>query len=347
MSSWSACGALLIALAAGHASRPVQDAAPAPAAAPEVVELAYAWPREGSVRVREMRKKRGQEASFAYTLRFGPDPAGDGSVIDFTDWEFLSINGRDNTQRGFKKVASELAPVLQVIPSLRISARGEFLECIGLDTLVERFLQSLRARGSEESEIQEFQAALADPRALAVIAEATAKGWRFWAGGLIGYRFELGTERCEEGEYPCNVPGMTLRGKTVYKSARRVVDGGADCLELVVRTDYEPESVRAMMLAIWDLFKEESSSEVRDQLKEATAFEELDGVWEISTLQPHRVESRSVMHLRYDEGRGMQEVEQLETRSFVFDWSALESPADLGKEQPEQEKPEDEDEEQE
>ncbi len=92
--------------------------------------------------VKAKMQKKGNESTASYEVRIAPGND-DEMTLEFRDFQFLSINGKDVSD---PKVAAQLGPVASLassLPTMRLSSSGEYLGTSGLETLMDRLLAAM------------------------------------------------------------------------------------------------------------------------------------------------------------------------------------------------------------
>ncbi len=155
----------------------------------------FGWPVPVSAVVKAKMHKKGNESTATYSVRMSQRNAEE-IALEFHDFKFLTLNGRDATDPRVVAQLGPLASLTSTLPTMRLSNKGAYLGTIGLESMMHRLLAALPDEMDEASRtglLNYFQS----PKVQALMQQKSGEMWNVWVGAWNGLELE---------------PGQTLKG---------------------------------------------------------------------------------------------------------------------------------------
>jgi len=275
------------------------------------------WPDEGSVRMTVEIQRENGSGSYACTLSWAPEELADrapedarpGTIVRYSDFDVLSLNGKTKDEDGFEALANALAPALAAVPPFRVDADGEFDALIELDAAFESAYASL-APGA----LSTIRALLADPMNRAVIQNSAAEEWAWWGSFWNGYESAPGEAVASEISLPSGLTGTPIEGVLTMECIDRHERDGAEAVHMRARTEYDPDDMLRVTLATLRMTSGEDVPD--DAIAGVSRVDEVDGVYLLDGLRP--LEVRWSKTFAVDDGTGPRE--RVERKQWSFVW---------------------------
>ena len=173
----------------------------------------FAWPVPVSVGVEAEVERRDVRSRARYVVDLRA--AEDGELaLDFRDFEFLSLNGEDARDPRVAAAIAPLAAVTGALPTMRLSAAGEYLGTRGLNLVVQRIEQLLPA-DMDTQQRQQISRGLRSPQMQSMMAQRSGDTWNTWVGAWNGLDIEPGGTLSAKA--PLEVMGRAIEQEVLFE----------------------------------------------------------------------------------------------------------------------------------
>lgn len=285
--------------------------------------LTFSWPVPGKVRVTETALKKGRTAVFQYDLITKPVANSRDIEVSYRRFEFVSIQGLDlNSAEIRQKLAPTLA-IMSALPSFRINPKGELLEVIGFEEMLQRVLDTSLLAGNIDAKVRnKVISMLSEPTTIATLKEKTANYWDAWVGAWIGLPNKPGAVYNLGGEYTAfgaNVPYAAQIKQLKTKGSSKP---GKVSFRLTSQADGDAMKNAVAGLMHKTITGKSSSRNTFDlsMIQFADRTTTIGIVTDARTLRPELVLTESIVKIKM---QGEDPQEQLERRKYEFDWLNL------------------------
>lgn len=321
---WAALG--LTACTAVAPAPPSADLPPAvlpPPAAEPALALRFAWPAQGSVRVRETVSRKGHTAEVAYELAWAPHPEG-GFVLEQRDRRWTAIDGVALTEEPTPAQLAAAGLSESVHPRLWIGADGRLQELLDLAAIAEPVVRQAQANPAlSDAERQEIATAMQSPAALEMLGAATRQKWQCWVGAWIGAEIAPGATAIREEQLPILQIGSAQARVTMRAQAPEPIEG-AVLIRLSLDTVFDPESLAAAARAVparaLTAQAQALQQEMVANLGRIERQEHVELLTDPATLMPRQALRRTAMEVFDKKGASLGA--QTEEFLYVFEWPA-------------------------
>lgn len=303
---------------------PVEETAPAPvtpSASVAPIALRFAWPREGSVQVKETVRRKGHTAEFAYELAWTPDEQG-GFVIEHRDHRCTSLDGVaiDAATASMMLAASGFEDI--GYPRLRISAEGELVELLDMDLFIQPLIsKALEAPGIPEEERQEIATVMQSDGARSLFEAPSRQQWHAWAGAWRGGEVTPGSPAIHEEESP-SAFGTTLKSTIKITADAPVTIEGRRQIRLHLETVFDPTSLTQAALSMPALAMTARAQALQkaeaERVGRMERRDQLEVLTDPDTLMPLRVLRRSERAVYDKAGASMEAVKEQYLYEFIW-----------------------------
>lgn len=268
--------------------------------------LVFAWPRVGSVHVREEALVAGVRATTSYLLHWAPEPERRAVRVEYGQHELVEVGGTPASDPSLREEVERYRELVRATPAFIVSDLGELLDLANLDEVRRLSVEYARARGMPQAELEAYAQAVADPGFELSVRRRVGETWQSWVGLLLAERIRLGgvVERTLE------IPVTDTQ--TAY-SPRRIqaelvpVEGGKPRVAIRMVASLDAEALRLMLSA------------TNTRVEGVSRVDDLDGVWELETMRPIRVHRRTTIVTRV----GQVQRTETEEHSYAFSWPDL------------------------
>lgn len=290
---------------------------------PERVTPKFAWPEEGSVKVKEFKSKRGQKAVVSYELTWKPDGEGTGSILSNRGFRFESING---VSAAHPEIAAELkrfAGLEAVYPDMHIDLEGNLIRFKNWDQIMNQTLELVGEldAGSEENRAQ-LEQAFTGPVFRKVMEEKTRAYWDVWVGAWVG--FDMMTGESETFETTSEViDGIELPGDVTITCNDVLYYEGEKCFFATIETEWDTAGIKDYLARFVDaLFEGGDIDFPVEAIESFRRYDRVAGTYEIATLRPRDVKTYTSIEVtaRDDPEDEPETRTRLEEHRYVFDW---------------------------
>ena len=237
--------------------------------------------------------------------------------LEFRDFKFLTLNGKDV---GHPRVASQvdpLIPLLANLPTIRLSTDGEYLGTIGLETMFQRLL-SLIPDEIDDRERHALVEYAESAKVRALMQQRSGEIWNLWVGAWHGLDLDPG--RNLMGSIPVKILDQEIAqqiliehvGAAQYHSCcvrirRTTIVEGSDALRLFRRTNPIAQGGSA----------EKAGAGDPTEFVSARSINVTEVITEPYNLIPRHVSSETNVSLRSVDGRDHVSTEK---KTYWFDW---------------------------
>jgi len=290
---------------------------------PERVSPAFAWPEEGSVGVKETVSKKGHKGVVSYELSWKPDEEGTGSIVSNRGFRFESING---VSAANPRVAAELevfAGLDSVYPDLHIDREGNLIGFRNWDAIMAQTLEIMRqTEAASHEKWDRFEQIMRNPAFRTVMERKTAAYWDVWVGAWVG--LDMMTGETETFDTTSGlVGGAEIPGKVSVQCHTVLVYGGRKCFRATVETEWNPAGMKEFLPQMLGVLLEGEDVDFPiDRLVSCRRHDRVSGVYEIETLRPRDVKTRTSIEVvvKEDPDGEPQKKTRLEEHRYTFDW---------------------------
>jgi hypothetical protein len=293
----------------------------APAAPDPVIALRFAWPREGSVQVKETVRRKGHTAEFSYELAWSPDEQG-GFVMEHRDHRCTGLDGVaiDAATASMMLAASGFEGIGN--PRMRISAAGELVELLDMDQFLEPLIgKAIEAPGIPEEERQEIATVMRSEGARSLFEAPSRQQWHAWAGAWCGEVVNPAAPATREEESP-SAFGTTLKSTVRIEADPPATVDGRRQIRLRRATVFDPASLTEAALSMPALAMTARAQALhKDEAQRVGRMErqdDLEVLTDPDTLIPLRVLRRSLRTVFDKSGASMETVK--EQYLYEFEW---------------------------
>ena len=276
----------------------------------------FAWPVPVTAVVKAKMQKKGNESTATYAVRVMPGND-DEMTLEFRDFQFLSINGKDVTD---PKVAAQLGPVASLassLPSMRLSGSGEYLGTSGLDTLMDRLMAAMPGELDGEARaglINYYRS----PKVQALMQQKSGEMWTVWVGAWNG--LELDPGQSLKGTVPVQVMGREIQQQILIEHLG-AAEGYPCCVRLRMTTVVDgPEVLQLVTGMLQDMATVMArAGETFDptQFTSARATNVTEVITRPSSLMPRHASSKAEVLIRLADDSSHT---QTDRKWFWFEW---------------------------
>jgi len=283
-------------------------------AASEVVNLRFAWPTTGSVRVREELLRKGNRATLNYELSWQPES--DDRVVLTHEQVRLAMLNRDMSNPKIRQAVREAQAIATVVPQLHVSSAGALVSFEPIAAAIERTASALR-KEVEEDLVRQMHEFLARPNKGALLEAKLTEVWGYWVGDWAGMQVARGLQ----AQLPVD---REKTGGVIAQISVQVTDRthfrGVPCVEILRTSTANEAPMKAKLVAMMRAQGAKSADL-------AARIERVDGEWFVrgifSTdglrpLEVHTSRSKLIWFTRQKEP-----VEEREDHSYFFSWGDL------------------------
>ncbi len=270
----------------------------------------FNWPIPGRVQVTDTAFKKGKTGKTRYVLKISRLSDG-GAKVEFTDFEFLELEGFDLDSAVMRKVLAPVLAMTKLIPSFKIDRAGNLIEVMGMEALIEELLQ----QEEDEAVRAQLTKALKAPELAATMEAAAASYWQQWVGYWIGLDLARGEAR--DGEQESTFLGVTVAQSVIIKNL-------GESLNYPGKTHLKLEAIiggEAVVKAVTAALREHGTNpnEVPvDLVEQAEKSLIVEVVTDVQTLMPVYVKTEESAKVK---PKGEELRTQIERHEYGFDWS--------------------------
>ena len=274
----------------------------------------FDWPIPGRVQVTDTTFKKGKTAKTRYLLKISKIPNG-GAKIEFTDFEFLELEGFDPESAVIRKVLAPVLAMAKLIPSFKIDGSGNLLEVMGMEEAIDELLQ----QEEDEAVRAQIAKALKSPELAATMEASAASYWQQWVGYWIGLDLARGEER--DGEQESTFLGVTVAQSVTIKNL-------GESLNYPGKTHLKLEAIiegEALVKAVIEALREAETRMGRnpngipvDLVEQGEKSLIVELVTDVQTLMPVYVKTEEIAKVK---PKGEELRTQIERHEYEFDWS--------------------------
>ena len=211
----------------------------------------FGWPVPVSAVVKAKMHKKGNESTATYTVRMSQRNSEE-ITLEFRDFKFLTLNGRDASDPRIIAQLGPLASLTSALPTMRLSNHGEYLGTIGLETMMHRLLAAMPEEMDESNRtglLDYFQS----PKVQALMQQKSGEMWNVWVGAWNGLDLEPG--QTLKGTVPVKVMDKELSQQFLIEHLG-AAESYPDCVRLRLTTIVEgPDVLQLMTGMLQDMAK--------------------------------------------------------------------------------------------
>ena len=273
-------------------------------------QFLFDWAADARAEVRSRAVKRGDESTARYGIRL--ERLGDGEWrLSFEDFTLLSVNGEDATTPSYRARLGPLAALTSTLPSMQLSARGDYLGTVGLDETTARLLQAL-PDGLDPSLRERIVQQFNSDAMQRLLQQKSGETWNIWVGAWNGLDLEPGQSLA--GTAPVAVVDSQLEQSIRVEHLGEERGYCADCVRLRLTTIVEGPEVLDLVAG---LVRELGGEERREDFVSARSMNVSEVVTDPRTLTPYYASSNTEVMLR---GEGGENHSRHDRKEFWFDW---------------------------
>jgi hypothetical protein len=290
-------------------------AAQAPASAPA---LRFAWPTPSRVTVTQRSLKKGKRAVLRYDAVLSARMGG-GYELKLDKIQFLELEGRDVSKGPLPPEVKTALAMASALPTVVISAEGEFVDVMGLDEVVEHILKQTP---NEKGRRDKIRAVFAQPAVAQAMKQKAGDFWQAWVGAWVGMDVAAGQERV--AMVPLQMPLGSVDGTVTLRHRGPVTEHkGAVRLEMETVLEGEPfrkEMVNMLSQMVQAAGAQEGTEppDFEAMLQSARRVSTVEVVTDPATLRPYSARMVQVTQVQVED----QQNEQREEQEYRFTWPA-------------------------
>jgi hypothetical protein len=158
--------------------------------------FAFGWPVPATARVKSTVEKDGLVSTASYRVSLAaPADAQDGELeLAFAEFALLTLNGEDATRPEALAALGPLAALTSALPSMRLSATGDYRGVRGLNLVLQRVLEMLPA-DTPARERAQLERVLRSPRMQDLLQQKSGEIWNVWVGAYPWRRSAANSSR--------------------------------------------------------------------------------------------------------------------------------------------------------
>ena len=202
----------------------------------------FGWPVPVSAVVKAKMDKKGNESTATYTVRMSQRNSEE-ITLEFHDFKFLTLNGRDASDPRVVAQLGPLASLTSALPTIRLSNHGDYLGTTGLETMMSRLLAAMPEEMDESTRtglLDYFQS----PKVQALMQQKSGEMWNVWVGAWNGLDLEPG--QTLKGTVPVRVMGKELSQQLLIEHLG-AAESYPDCVRVRMTTIVEGPDVLQLM----------------------------------------------------------------------------------------------------
>ncbi|HMP84292.1 MAG TPA: hypothetical protein PKA41_16460 [Verrucomicrobiota bacterium] len=280
--------------------------------------LRFEWPSNDSFEVTEIILKQGNQMEIHFKCQIVE--TNQEFILRWLDAEILSFNGEKVSES--LALQHELAPVqpLFKFPPFRISATGEFLEVIGLQTAMEESNQQLDKIAPERpKESREFFQNFGETDAgKALLNKTYGKIWETWVGLWTDLNIAEGETISDEVMMPFGYEDH-IPAKVAFRNLG-AVKTNRNLLKLEYKEQLTANNVGSAINRFTDRLAQETEMRTAEPLAEDGSFERLTTIdvhTDHRTLKPHWARRLVVTTVSVP---GEENLTETESHEYRFHW---------------------------
>ncbi|MGR8921538.1 MAG: hypothetical protein ACU85V_18135, partial [Gammaproteobacteria bacterium] len=270
----------------------------------------FAWPVPASVTVEARVEKRDNTSTARY--RVDLSPAADGELaLDFRNFEFVTLNGVDARE---PQVAAQLGPVATLtalLPTMRISAAGEYLGTVGIADMLERVLAAV-PNDMDAATRERLDEYFRSPQVQAMMQQKSGEVWTVWVGAWNGV--ELAAGESLTGTVPVAVMSHDLVQNVLVEHLGPAAGACANCVRLRMTTVMEGPEV---MQLVAGMVRELAGDDQAGAFVSARSMNVTEVVTDPADLRPRFASSSAEVTLTDSSDQAYR---QTDRREYRFDW---------------------------
>ena len=284
--------------------------------------LTFAWGERGEVRVFDSTLKQGKESETTFVLRWEPIEGTDDLLVEMADMAFVSYGGVPADDPSLAMAMGMLEPMLQVVPSFRITRAGDLVEVGDVGEALEAVLALYESEEGGEQKTAMLRQAFGSPQAQALVTNSIVENWTAWVGFWAGFEGEYDENYVVENDAVALAPqfDIAVGGSVEHR--------GMEALEASMTAVADPERLMLRMVGFFDAITDEEDEALRQARKRiASSFESAErvdsfgGLYALDGLRPLEVTTEMRVRVTVVDGEPQQ---QIERHRYRFEWPGLE-----------------------
>ncbi len=293
--------------------------APQEEASLQPITLEFGWPDQGEVLVVEETLKKGSRMKASYRLSWEPVKEGEGFALEYKDYMFLELDGRDVTGSHLQE---KLAPVLamtQSLPKMIIAPDGSLAGFEEFDAMIERLLGSEAfTKNLKEEDIENVRQALSRPEVQTMMRDRYGEIWTNWVGMWTGLEVTRGDK---------SVIGLDMEisggviPELLFEYGDRKESRGKECVEIKMTGIADESALRESVAGLMGNLAPDAAGEAIQGIEKVARTDTCRSILCLDGLRPSEVFTSSKTQITM-EGAEAPTV-TLEEHRYMFYWDDL------------------------
>ena len=276
--------------------------------------LRFAWGLPASATITVTENQGGTQSKARYKLTASQVSA-DRVSIDFSDFEFLEINGQ-NAQT--VQIPANVQALSRAVPSYIVSIEtGQLLEIVNFDDAIAAAISVLPQNDTKT--IEKIKQFLTSPQIRSLLYAKSGDMWNAFVGGWVGLDIPAGKSMNNVVDIPV---GDAALATAVTYSNFGYVDGSKSLHRYSIETEQSGETLNNILNGVVQKLTQDmlpSGEMSPGRLNGSKKLGRVVSIMDPSTLRPFEVLKEEITILAID---GVPKTKQGKSSHYVFVWEA-------------------------
>ncbi|MGE0483535.1 MAG: hypothetical protein AB7Q81_05320 [Gammaproteobacteria bacterium] len=275
--------------------------------------FAFGWPLPATATVKSTVEKDGLVSTARYRVTLAAVPAAEDGELElaFDEFALLTMNGEDATRPEVVARLGPLAALTSALPSMRLSATGDYRGVRGLNLVLQRVLELLPEQTPADQRAQ-LERVLRSPRMQQLLQQKSGEIWNVWVAAWNGLDLSPGQQ------LEAHVPVAALGGKLdqeVLVEHLGAAPGAPDHVRLRMTTLIDGPELATLLAGFAESLA--ASGKLQGNITAARSRSVTEVVTRAADLVPRHAVSTTEVTVTDAAGRGYH---QRERKEYWFEW---------------------------